>query len=172
MATSIDNLTIALRIAGLFVNTNDIGNAEHRISYNPSNQFSDGNADNKAEAIFSDTRTISASGTEDLDLAGSGLVDVFGNTLTFTKIKALLIFADGDNANNVLVGGDGLAAWVGWCGDASDIVSVKPGGIFLMTAPKSAGMPVVATTGDILQIANSSSGTSVTYTIIIVGTDS
>lgn len=171
MATSIDNLTIALRIAGLFVNSNDLGNAEHRLNYNPSNQFSDGNAINKAETIFSDTRTLSASATEDLDLAGSGLVDVFGNTLTFTKIKALLIVASVDNTNDVLVGGDATAAWVGWCGDATDIVKVKPGGIFLLTAPAAAGMAVVATTGDILQIANSSSGTSVSYTLVIVGTD-
>jgi hypothetical protein len=171
MATSIDNLTIALRIAGLFVNSNDLGNAEHRLSYNPSNQFSDGNAINKAEIIFSDTRTINASSAEDLDFGG-GLTDVFGNALTFTKIKALLIVAAATNTNNVQVGGDASAAWVGWCADASDIVSVKPGGILLLTAPAAAGMAVVATTGDILQIANSSSGSSVTYTIVIVGTDS
>lgn len=171
MATSIDNLTIGLKVAGLFLNTIDLGPVEQKISYSPSHQFTDGNADNKAEAIFTDTRTISASSSENLDLAGTGLVDAFGNTLTFTKIKAMIIVAAEANTNDVLVGGAGSNGWTAWVGDATDVVKVKPGGMLVLTAPKSAGLAVVASTGDILKVANSSSGSSVTYTIILVGTD-
>lgn len=170
MATSIDNLTIALRVAGLFVNSNDLGNAEHRLSYNPSNQFSDGNALNKAETIFSDTRTLTASSSEDLDLAG-GLTDVFGNALTFTKIKALIVVASSGNTNNVQVGGAASNQFINWVANSSDIVNVPPGGMLVLTAPGAAGFAVTPSTGDLLKIANGSSGTSVTYTIILVGTD-
>ena len=46
--------------------------------------------------------------------------------------------------------------------------AVKPGGVFLWAAP-SGGLTVTGGTGDILQVANSGSGTGVTYSIVIVG---
>jgi len=42
--------------------------------------------------------------------------------------------------------------------------------MFCVVAPNATGYALTATTADLLQITNSSSGTGVTYDIIIVGT--
>ena len=52
---------------------------------------------------------------------------------------------------------------------ASDGLDVKPGGCFLWLAPDATGVAVTAGTGDLINIANSSSGTSVTYDVVIIG---
>jgi hypothetical protein len=75
------------------------------------------------------------------------------------------------NTNNVLVGGAASNAWVGWVGDVTDVVKVKPGGTFVWIAPDVNGGAVTAATGDLLKVANSSSGTSITYDVIIIGVD-
>jgi hypothetical protein len=92
-----------------------------------------------------------------------------GATLTFTKIKAILVKAAEGNTNNVVVGGAASNGWVGPFGDVSDTVAVKPGGTLLLVAPNAAGYAVTAGTGDILKVANSGAGTGVTYDIVIVG---
>jgi hypothetical protein len=71
----------------------------------------------------------------------------------------------------VLVGGAASNAWLGWVGDVTDVVKVKPGGSFVWIAPDVNGGAVVAATGDFLKVANSSSGTSITYDVIIIGVD-
>lgn len=127
-----------------------------------------GVATDQADMLFADTRTIAASGTDDLDEAGT-LSGVFGTTLTFAKVKVILVVAAAGNTNNVVIGGDASAAFVGPFGDATDTIAVKPGGVFLIAHP-GAGWPVTPTTADILQIANSGGTTGVTYDIVIIGT--
>lgn len=166
MATSFSgNLKLAL--AGTLVNDSDLSTDTSAVNYTKSYNIATGTSADQANNIFTDTRTLTASSTEDLDLAGV-LTNAFGATLTFTKIKGIIIEASSANTNNVLVGGDanGLAGWVG---NVNDLIVVRPGGIFAIYAPDSTGYAVTASTGDILQIANSSSGTSVTYNIIVIG---
>lgn len=122
----------------------------------------------QADLVFTDTRTLTASSTESLDLAGS-LVDASGATLTFARVKAILIRAAAGNTNNVNVGGAASNGFVNWVADPTDIVIVRPGGLFLLIAHDATGYAVTASTGDLLKIANSSSGTSVTYDIVIIG---
>lgn len=125
----------------------------------------------QADKIFHDQRTLTASATEDLDLAGV-LVDAFGSTLTFVKLKALIIAAAAGNTNNVLVGGvaAGLASII--TPAATGIVVVRPGAFFCVAAGQAdaTGYVVTATTADLLHIANSAGGSSVTYDIIAIGT--
>lgn len=123
----------------------------------------------QADKVYSATLTISASGSANIDLAGA-LTDPFGAALTFVKVKAIYIRAAVANTNSVVVGGAASDAFLGPFADATDKVGVKPGGVFLMVNP--AGWPVTAATADLLQVANSGSGTSVTYDVIIVGTSS
>jgi len=105
--------------------------------------------------IWMDQRTIAASSADDLDLYG-GLTNSFGTTINFTSIKGIIIYADSANTNDVLVGGDGSAAFVNWVSASNDVVVVKPGGLFALINPQANGYAVTATTADILQIANSS----------------
>lgn len=125
----------------------------------------------QADKIFHDQRTLAASATEDLDLAGS-LTDAFGAAVTFAKIKALIISAAAGNTNNVLVGGvaNGLATVI--TPAASGIVVVRPGATFAVFAgvADSTGYAVTAATADLLHMANSAAGTSVTYDVIVIGT--
>lgn len=162
-------LTTTLDI-GLVANLStalDLVSAAAPMTYSKRTSLASGTATGQADKIFSDTRTIAASGTEDLDLAGV-LVDALGATLTFVKVKAVLIVAAAGNTNAVRVtrpASNGAPLFLA----ASDGLDVLPGGTFLWTAP-GAGITVTAGTGDLLTVANSSSGTSVTYDVVIIGT--
>src|SRR5688500_2046313 len=73
---------------------------------------------NQADRIFSETRTIAASGTNEMDLAGT-LTDIFGAVITFARIKAIVIVAAAANVNVVVVGGAAANAFVGPFADAT-----------------------------------------------------
>lgn len=125
-----------------------------------------GTAADQADRIFHDQRTIAASGTDDLDLAGS-LTDPFGAALTFADVRLIFIAAALANTNNVIVGGDANALLFG--GAAAHTVTVRPGGMFLLAARDATAYAVTAGTGDILQVANSGAGTSATYDVVVIG---
>lgn len=123
---------------------------------------------NQADRLFSDTRTLAASATENLDLAGV-LTDAFGATLTFVKVKAVIISAAAANTNTVDVtrpASNGTPLFLA----ASDGLSVRPGGLFLLAAPDLTGYAVTAATGDLITVTNGGAGTSVTYDVVILGT--
>lgn len=121
----------------------------------------------KAEAIYHDQRTLGASANEELDL-NAVLTNVYGTTLTFTKIKAVVVFAAVGNTNNVVVGGAAANAFLMFS-DGTDKVPIKPGGMIFLYDPTADGMTVTPATGDLLKIENSAGGTPVTYDIIIIG---
>tara|TARA_Y100000310_G_scaffold345430_1_gene464863 strand:- start:1236 stop:1745 length:510 start_codon:yes stop_codon:yes gene_type:complete len=130
--------------------------------------LADGTGADQADLLFTDTRTISASSNDDLDLAG-GLTDPLGDTLTFVRIKAMFISAAAGNTNNVLVGGAGANDFINWVGNSSDIIVVMPGGGFFLFAPDATAYAVTAGTGDILRVANSAGGSTVDYDIVLIG---
>jgi hypothetical protein len=126
-----------------------------------------GTGANQADLVFNDTRTVTASGTDALDLAGS-LTGPLGTTLTIVKLKALMVRAAAGNTNNVRLNrpaSNGVPLFLA----ASDGIDILPGGLFLWAAPGT-GVTVTAATGDLINIDNSSSGTSVTYDVVIIGT--
>lgn len=161
--------TVRVIVDAMLEDIVDIGVVKHAITYQPMNALSDGVGANQAKQAFTDTRTLAASGTENIDLAGV-LTNAFGTVLNFTKIKAIIITAAAGNTNDVHVGGHATAAFVNWVTAAPAIVKVKPGGIFVLTAPDLNGFGVTAGTGDLLTIANSGAGTPVTYDIVLIGT--
>ncbi len=146
----------------------DHGGSTYKIDEVLTKSFGAGTGAGQIDRVFGDARTLSASATENLDLAG-GITDAFGQTITFAKVRGLLISADAGNTNDVVVGGAASNAFVGPFADASDKIKIAPGASVLITAP-AAGWTVTAGTGDILLVANGGSGTSVTYKIAIVGT--
>jgi hypothetical protein len=146
----------------------DLASKTSSLRYTKQLDLADGSGANQVNKMFHDQRTLAASGTEDLDLAGS-LVDPLGTTLTFAKIRALLIYAAAANTNLVNVGGAASLGFTTWVGDVTDVVKIRPGGLFLLTAPDATAYAVTAGTGDLLTITNSSSGTGVTYDIVILG---
>jgi hypothetical protein len=145
----------------------DLGSAQYPLAANKRISMATGVATGQSDQIFTDTRTVAASGADALDLAGS-LTGPLGGTLTFVKLKAVIVRAAAGNANNVRVNRpatNGVPLFLA----ASDGIDVGPGGVFVWCSP-GAGVTVTAGTGDLLNIDNSGSGTSVTYDVILIGT--
>jgi hypothetical protein len=168
MATVIDKCSFAISILSQIKSAGDLSSALDRLEKTYSLALTDGTGANHAKNHWHDQRTLGVSAAEDLDLAG-GLTNLLGDVITFTKIKAIFVFAATANTNNVEVGG-AAANQFPLFKAVTDILPVRPGGVFWITAPDANGIAVTAGTGDKLQIKNSGAGTSVTYDIILVGT--
>jgi hypothetical protein len=168
MAQTLDSQLFSLVIQGTINNALDLQLATAPINLARSQAMATGTAANQADRIFADTRTIAPSGTDDLDLAGV-LTDAIGTVLSLARVKLLYVAASAANTNNVIVGAAGANQFINWVGAATHTVNVRPGGALFLIAPDVTAYAVTAATGDILRVANSGAGTSVTYDIVIVG---
>lgn len=157
---------ISLEINATLAGSNDLGSP--RLKLSPIQEVLQLTAGTdtigKADLLFSDTRTLAASATENLDLAGV-LVNAFGATITAAEIVAIFVKAKATNANSVIVG-NVANGFVGPLG-ATGTYAIKPGEYFL--AVSASGWPVTAATADLLKLANGAGGTSVDYDIVIIG---
>ena len=159
--------TIALVVNALLTKANDLGVARDPLKVEHQIELEDGTGAGEADLIWHDRRTLAASATEDLDVAGV-LASTFGVTLAAARIKAIIIVAAAANTNNVNVtrpASNGVPLFLA----ASDGIAVRPGGIFLLGARDATAVPVTASTGDLITLTNSSSGTPVTFDVIIIG---
>lgn len=146
--------------------SNDFGGPEFTPLARKVLKFADGTGANQADILFCDERTIAASGSEDLDLAGE-LSNAFGATIAAAEVVAILVIASASNTNNVVLGD--ATSPIPLFGGTNPTFSVKPGGFFFVAAPNAAGLLTVgAGSTDDLKVANSSSGAGVTYQIAIL----
>ncbi|MBP5930190.1 hypothetical protein F3K39_19180 [Streptomyces sp. LBUM 1479] len=147
----------------------DLGSGKAAQSLSRKMSLASGTGAGKADRVFSDRRTLAASATEDLDLAGV-LLDAFGQAITFARVKGLIVAATAANTNNVVIGNASSNAWAALLG-ATGTAIIRPGAfIALGTGEADAvGYAVTAGTGDQLKVANSAGGTPVTYDIHIIG---
>ncbi|MFD9444951.1 hypothetical protein [Streptomyces sp. NPDC060001] len=147
----------------------DLATATAPLQVRKAVSLSSGTGAGQADKVFSDRRTLAASATEDLDLAGV-LLDVFGAAITFARIKGIVISAAAGNTNNVIVGAASATQWATLL-NAAGTVTLRPGASFcaIAGAADATGWAVTATTGDLLKVANSGAGTSVTYDIVLIG---
>lgn len=146
----------------------DIGTGTHKVNSNYKTSFANGTAANQANMMWTDTRTVALSTSDDLDLAG-GLVSAFGTTVTFTSIKGIIIHAASANGANLSIGGDATAAFSTLFNAATDEILLAPGGTLAVVNPNADGYVVTATTADILEITNLDGAASADYDIIIIG---
>jgi hypothetical protein len=136
------------------------------VSYSKAFTIATGVGAGQADMFWSDARTLADGATEDLDLSGS-LTSHLGGTLTFARIKALLIKAADANTTNLTVTRS-AANGVPFLVTAGDGFVLKPGQAFLLTDLSAAGVVVTAATGDLLTITNGA-GAAATYDIIVIG---
>lgn len=158
---------VELKLTTTQTKPDDLSVPQDAVDYLKALSFGDGAGAGAVNLLFHDQRTLAASATENLDLAGT-LADKFGQTLTFARIKAVLVVAATGNTNNVNVtqpASNGVPVFLA----AGDGVGIRPGGMFLWVAPDAAGAVVTAGTGDLLTVTNSAAGTSVTYDVLILG---
>ncbi|MDX3637680.1 hypothetical protein PV728_47420 [Streptomyces europaeiscabiei] len=147
----------------------DLATATVPLQVRKSVSLASGTGAGQADKVFSDRRTLAASGSEDLDLAGV-LLDAFGAAITWARVKGLFISAAAANTNSVIVGAASATQWATLL-NAAGTITLRPGSSFgAMTGSADAtGWAVTAGTGDLLKIANSAGSTSVTYDIVIIG---
>lgn len=162
---------VNLAVGGTYSKTTDLLTNQATIAFPQySKEFTFGTGASQVDLLFTDTRTIAASTTEDLDFAAGGLSDAFGTTVTLAELKVLIVCASASNTNNVVIGGD--ANSIPFLSTAATTASIKPGGCFSLVDPSAGGIAVTAGTGDILQVANSGAGTTVDYSLIVMGSSS
>ncbi len=168
MATSFAG-TVKVLLSGTYTKDVDLGTLTYNLNSSYPITLTNGTGADQANMIFSDTRTLVASATENLDLYG-GLTDAFGATINFTKIKGIIVSAASANTNDVILGGDATTTFFTWVGSEASSVAIKPGGTFCLMSPNAASYAVTTSTLDLLMVTNSSSGTPVTYDIVLIGT--
>jgi len=154
-------------LVATLTNALDLSTVTDPLDFKSTISLSSGTGANQADMLWHDTRTLSASATEDLDLAGV-LTNAFGTTQTFARIKVVMVTAASGNTNNVNVtrpASNGVPLFLA----ASDGIPVRPGGLFLWVAPDATAVAVTAGTGDLLTFTNSAGSTSVTYSVAIIG---
>lgn len=144
--------------------------------------LTDGSGDDNVDIIWHDRRLVTAATpTDDIDIYG-GITDVFGNTLSFSAVKKLLIINLGlpsgadleiatftaSDGEDILVGAAASNPWTApFNGDGSAQATVGPDGPLLLMSPKS-GYAVAAASSDVLRITHDGTD-DIAYDIIIEG---
>lgn len=163
-------LTTKLRLAisALLQNTVGLASVPATLSKDLFMNLVNGTGAGQADRVFSETRTIAASGNFDYDLTGT-LTDVYGQTLAMARVKAIIIIASAANVNDVVLGGAAANQFAGPFGAVAHTIKVRPGGWLVLATPDATGWPIVAGTGDLLRVANGGAGSGVTYDIVLLG---
>lgn len=145
------------------------GFADMRILQDWSATLANGTGSSQATQVYQDNGSLGASASTNIDLAGS-LVNIFGVTITFTKIKLLALRASSANnvANNLQLTRPAANGFI-WFLAASDGFYLAPGAWVLWFDP--VGIAVTAGTGDILTLTNGAGTNTITYDLILVGVD-
>lgn len=147
----------------------DLSTLRNDLAQSVSKQWADGTGNDQVNALYADRITLTASGTQDIDLAGV-LTDAFGVALSLTKVKAVFFHASINNnvANAVRVtrpASNGFPLFIA----AGDGVDLPADGKLYIEWPK-AGVAVVAGTGDLITLTNTAGTNTVDVDVIILGT--
>jgi hypothetical protein len=161
---------LALALTIVQTKSQDFSATKDSVAKNYEISLLDGSGAGQATTAWHDQRTLSSSANEDLDLSGV-LTDAFGDTITFTKIKAIVVSAASANAAAIEVGGAATNALVNFVGSATDKIKVRPGGLFVIASEDATAYAVTAGTGDLLRITNTSGAASATYDIFVIGVE-
>lgn len=148
----------------------DLTSASAPVNFSRSVSLGSGTGAGKADRMWTDRRTIVASGTDDLDLVGTALLDPFGAVVTFTRVKGLFISADRANTNNVVVGAAASNAWATLL-NATGTIQLRPGAscAFMAGDEDATAWAVTGGTGDLLRLTNGAAGSTVNYDIVVIG---
>ncbi len=128
-------------------------------------QHTSGTNANQMSAFTRSYVTLAGSATN--THAITNMVNSFGDTVAFDKVRFLRVESDTDNAHNIVMGGAASNPWTGWGGGTDPTITLAPGGMLLMIAPSLAGY-AVATNSYNLQFVNQGTN-SVVYEIYIGG---
>jgi hypothetical protein len=157
---------LSLHLTAKQTGAGDLGTPGVLVNISKEIDFTPGTAAvGQANVLFSDTRTLAASATENLDLAGV-LADALGATIAAAEVVALYIAAASGNTNDVQISrpaANGVPLFLA----AGDGFALGPGDFSLRTYRN--GIAVTAATADLITVTNGGAGTSVTYDVVILG---
>ena len=132
----------------------DLSNTIDQVNMTRGKNFGNGTGANQADTIWHDNRTLADGADETLDIFDGSLTKADGVALTMSKLKGIYIRNNSTDANLEI--GGAAATQLGLFADVSDILSLPPGGDFLMTAPDANGID--CTTNAHLKIAHDGTG--------------
>lgn len=151
------------------------GNAQNSSSFAYTKTFTNGTTANAADVLYVASSTIAASTTLALDLAAS-LDDMFGNSITFARIKGIYVELTTDTASTGLyVGGASSNGFINWISSAGTFATDQPkirvrnGGVFMLSAPDATAYAVTASTADILNLTNADATYVATFKLGLIG---
>lgn len=156
-------LTVSLSAPGTKL-INDITTAGDPLSLEYTTALGSQSTDDAAvaDAKYEARRTVAASTTETLDLYGA-LLDAFGDTINFARIKIVVI--KNTSATGTLRFGGGSNPWLGPWGSGTLDVTAK--GQYAQAGPVS-GWTVTNSTADKLRVQNLDTNPA-TYEIVLIG---
>ncbi len=136
-----------------------------------------GTADGQIDKVYSVVEAgLGAAVTTAYDLAGTTLKDRNGASISFAEVTFLILVNLSTTAANVLQMGPAasngfgaLATNKGFWADASDRSIAMGDGESMVFLTSKTGVPVVAATGDILNVITASATSLNTYLLIIAG---
>ena len=93
-----------------------------------------------------------------------------GAAVTFVRVKGLFIKAASANTNNVVIGAATSNQWATLL-NTTGTLTLRPGASLAVVAggADATAYAVTASTGDLLKVASSAAGSSVSYDICIIG---
>ncbi len=134
--------------------------------------LADGGAAGQADHVWARWDTALAAGANwDIDFDG-GEVNVFGDAISFTEIKVILIVNnDATGDPEIEIGGAPANEFVSWVGAALDTVVLPAGGLFLLACPGNATTNgyVTAAGTDTLRIHNNDGADAANVDVVILG---
>ena len=120
------------------------------------------------DVVYADTITIADGADTTLEINGGTLLDIFTRALTLEAIKFVYIKNNSSDATLEVLGTAVTALDI--CKDKSDIILVKPGGIFTWANPSAAGTDCSANFN--LKLLHDGTGSSsMAVDVIIMGLD-
>lgn len=154
------NVDVALTIYSLYSKTTDLSSLQDILSLQRNMHLIDGTGSGKANRHWSDIRTITSGSFDTLDL--TSLIDDFGQTLTFTKLKYLYMRNLSTSGYFTLFGSEVPLSLMK---DVTDKIRLYPGESLSFTNPLT-GMTIGAYSKEIMTSAIEAAGT---YEIVLIG---
>jgi hypothetical protein len=169
---TVDNLQVNARLSASITKDlhdyTDIANPTANPVIDLSGSLTDGRDSGNANLVYYDSKQLAIGASQDYDLVGT-LVSAFGDTINFDRVKCIVVNNTGTSGTHgdIRVIGQTFSTW---CKAATDYVTVKPGGSFMLFAPDATGFDISAG-ADTLRITNTSGTYPATYKIGVAGVE-
>ena len=165
---TLNNATVVAQITGAI--SKDYPGHTNSTTFNIdyTKDYSDGTGASQGNMLVAFEGKLDKSGTVDIDLGSA--VNVYGETVTFTAIKALQIRNKATTTDtDIDVGGAASNPITSLFADASDKATVKSQGTLLFATAEADGYEVVNNSADQLRLTNTSAVHRAEYEVMVLG---